>query len=354
MGNLIDRSREVRASEELDAGKLADYLRTTLGITDELTIEQFPGGHSNLTYLLRAGERELVLRRPPFGSRVATAHDMSREYRVLDKLTAHYPYAPAPIAMCSDEAVIGAPFYLMERLTGVIIRRKPSADLDLAPATAAALCSAFLDTMADLHAIDYEAVGLADFGKPEGYTERQVTGWSKRYEGSQTDEIAGVAQVAGWLAGNMPTPQRAGIIHNDLKFDNMVLDPDDITRVVGILDWEMTTIGDPLMDLGTSLSYWVEAGDAQPMQMLAFGPTAAPGMLTRAELVSHYGERTGQDVNAMVFYYVYGLFKTAVVAQQIYYRYQQGLTKDPRFAPFIHAVRILIDQATLTLERDAI
>lgn len=341
----VDGTRPVREGEQLDAGKLGEYLRGALGGDASVGIEQFPGGHSNLTYLIRYGEKELVLRRPPFGSKVKSAHDMGREFRVLSKLSAAYARAPRPIAHCDDPEVLGVEFYIMERVRGVIIRKDPPAGLAIDPQTATALCEVLVDTLAELHAIDYEAIGLGDFGRPTGYVERQVSGWTKRYAGSKTDDIDAVDQVAKWLADNLPEAPGASLIHNDFKFDNLVLDENDITKVVGILDWEMSTVGSPLMDLGTSLSYWVQANDPAPLQAFRFGPTTLPGMLTRTEVVARYRRASGRDIPDVLFYYCFGLFKTAVVAQQIYYRFVQGLTKDPRFAQMIHGVRLLAEMA---------
>jgi aminoglycoside phosphotransferase (APT) family kinase protein len=350
---VIDSTRSVRSGEELDLNVLRPYLRQSLGLGEsfEIRVEQFPGGHSNLTYLVVIDGSEYVLRRPPFGSKVKSAHDMSREYRVLSKLCEVYDKAPRPVAFCEDDSLIGAQFYVMERLSGVILRKQPPSDVTIDEAMAATLCRSFVDTLAELHSVDYAAAGLGDFGRPAGFVERQVTGWTKRYGGSQTDDIPAVAEVAEWLAANMPDSPAPTLIHNDFKFDNLVLDPDDISRIVGILDWEMATVGDPLMDLGTALCYWVEATDPQPLQMVRFGPTTLPGMMTRRELIDRYASQRQCDVSNAVFYYAFGLFKTAVVAQQIYYRFAQGLTKDPRFAMFIEAVRIMSKQAADSIAR---
>jgi aminoglycoside phosphotransferase (APT) family kinase protein len=348
-----DEPRAVRAGEELDPAKLAAWLDAQLGgRVADVEVLQFPGGHSNLTYLVRRGADEYVLRRPPFGSKVKTAHDMGREYAVLSKLAPVWPRAPRPIAMCEDEAVIGARFYLMERRRGIILRKELPRGVTLEPATARRVAELLVDTLAELHGIDYAAAGLGDFGRPAGYVERQVAGWTTRYDGSRTDDIPAVTEVAAWLDAHRPADGAAALIHNDFKFDNLILD-DDLREVTGILDWEMATVGDPLMDVGTSLGYWVEAGDSQPMQMMRFGPTMVPGMLTRAEVVARYAEARGRalDGEQMVFYYAYGLFKTAVVAQQIYYRFAKGLTKDPRFAMFIEAVRVLAAQARRAIDR---
>ena len=356
--NDPDLPRPPRAGEELDLERLGAHLERHLpgGAAGPLRVEQFPGGHSNLTYLVHLGERELVLRRPPVGSKVKSAHDMGREVRVLSRLAPAWAPAPAPVLSCEDDAVMGAPFYLMERRRGIILRKEPPAGMVLDPRRARQVSEALIDGLVALHAIDYAAIGLGDLGRPEGYVERQVRGWTERYAGSQTDDIGSVTEVAAWLRDHLPVSGPPALIHNDYKFDNVVLDPADLTRIVGVLDWEMATVGDPLMDLGTSLSYWVEAGDPPPMVHMRFGPTTLPGMLTRAEVVERYAERSGRAVPdaAAVFYYAFGLFKTAVVVQQIYYRWKQGLTKDARFAPLIHAVRMLCDHAAAAIARGSL
>jgi aminoglycoside phosphotransferase (APT) family kinase protein len=346
----LDGTRKVRAGEELDPARLGDYLRAALGLDGPLTVEQFPSGHSNLTYLVRVGERELVLRRPPFGSKVKSAHDMGREYRVLSRLSAVYP-APRPVAHCEDPSVLGAEFYVMERLRGVVVRLNPPAELSSSPDTVRQLCTAFIDKLAELHQLDYAAAGLGDLGKPEGYVERQVSGWTRRYVDARTDEIPNMEWLARWLAERLPASGSAALLHNDYKYDNLVLAPDDLTRVIGVLDWEMSTIGDPLMDLGTALGYWVEATDPDELQAIRFCPTTLPGSLTRRELAERYGERTKRDVSDLLFYYCFALFKTAGVAQQIYYRYKQGLTKDERFAAMIFGVKILSQTGVRAAQR---
>jgi aminoglycoside phosphotransferase (APT) family kinase protein len=247
------------------------------------------------------------------------------------------------VHFCADEGVIGAPFYLMERIRGKILRRPAEVTLD-AP-TARRLSEAMIDGLIELHAIDVQAVGLADFGNPTGYVGRQVAGWSKRYRDAQTDDIAEMDRLAEWLAAHQPVSPPATILHNDYKHDNVVLDAHDLTRIVGILDWEMATIGDPLMDLGTMLCYWIEAGDPAELRALAFGPTTLPGSLTRRELAERYAERTGRNLGQLNFYYCFGLFKTSVVVQQIYYRYKQGLTHDERFAAMGGFVGVMARQA---------
>jgi aminoglycoside phosphotransferase (APT) family kinase protein len=351
--DLIDHSRSVRHGEELDLERLAVHLKERvpeIAGSDVLSVEQFPSGHSNLTYLVRAGAHEYVLRRPPFGSKVKSAHDMGREYRILSKLHAVYPLAPEPVVFCEDPAVLGADFYMMRRVKGIILRKDLPAGLSMSADDTGRLHRCLIDNLARLHAVDYEAAGLGDLGKPAGYVQRQVAGWTKRYGGSQTDDIPAVDQVARWLAEHMPPERGAALIHNDYKLDNVVLDPADPTRIIGVLDWEMSTLGDPLMDLGTTLGYWIEPRDNDAMQTLRWAPTTVPGSLTRRELADLYAERTGRDTSDVLFYYVFGLFKTAVIIQQIYYRYHQGLTKDPRFAMFIMAVHVLCNQAAASIE----
>ncbi len=345
LGLKVDRTKPIRAGEELDLDKLTPYLQQVLNRPGQtVEVEQFPGGHSNLTYLVRIGDLEFVLRRPPFGSKVKSAHDMGREHTILSKLAPHFPQAPRPLFVCTDESILGCTFYGMQRRHGVVLRRAPK------PGTIDAtlgrkLSEVAVDTLANLHNLDLDLVGLADFGKPEGYVERQVSGWTKRYHKSQTDVIPAVEKVASYLAENMPTSGPATLIHNDFKFDNLVLDANDPTRVAAILDWEMSTVGDPLMDLGTALCYWVEKDDNPGMQMISFGPTAAPGFLSRREVAERYAQKTGRNLENVVYYYCFGLFKTAVVTQQIYYRFAKGLTKDPRFAMMIEATKILAGQA---------
>jgi aminoglycoside phosphotransferase (APT) family kinase protein len=341
----------VRLGEELDLTRLEPFLRRHF--PDEgvaIPVRQFPSGHSNLTYLVSLGEREFVLRRPPFGSKVKTAHDMGREFRVLSKL--HDVYAPAPkvLLYCDDEAVLGAPFYLMEPIAGIIIRRTAPAGVDFSPAVAKRLSESFIDNLARLHGLDYAAAGLSDLGKPQGYLERQVRGWTERYHGAKTHEFAGIEKIFSWMQKNMPAQSDAALIHNDYKYDNIVLDASDITKIAGVLDWEMCTIGDPLSDLGGALAYWVERGDPEDLRAIHWAPTDAPGTLTRAELAQRYAEKTGRDVSHISFYLAFAYFKIAVIVQQIYYRYQQGLTKDERFATLPVVVEALLRAALRTVE----
>ncbi len=343
MADLRDHPAAVRRGEELDLARLEPFLRSSFpSVAGPLAVEQFPSGHSNLTYLLRLGDREKVLRRPPYGSKVKSAHDMGREYRVLSKLHPAYPPAPKVLLYCDDDSILGVPFYLMERIRGIIIRRDPPAGMEFTADTARRLSESFIDNLALLHGLDYTAIGLGDLGKPQGYLPRQVDGWIERYHGSQTHDLPEVARIAAWLKGHMPATSDAALIHNDYKYDNVVLDQEDITRIVGVLDWEMSTIGDPLTDLGTTLAYWVDPQDPDELQKIRWGPSTCAGSLTRAQVVAHYARVTARDVSNMAFYLAFARFKIAVIVQQIYCRYHQGLTKDPRFASMSDMVKILL------------
>ena len=351
MSDLLDHPAAIRPGEELDLVKLEPYLRRQFpGESGDLLVRQFPSGHSNLTYSLSLGTRELVLRRPPFGSKVKSAHDMSREFRVLSKL--HSVYAPAPevLLYCDDESVIGAPFYLMKPIHGIILRRHVPRDLDFPAEKARQLSEGFVDNLIRLHRVDYVAVGLSDLGKPEGYLERQVRGWTERYYGSKTHDYPEVEKIAAWMQEHLPSTHGASLIHNDYKYDNVVLDSNDITKIVGVLDWEMCTIGDPLTDLGTTLAYWIDAQDPEDLQQNRWGPTNVSGSLTRAEVVHRYAQKTGSDPSQIAFYLAFARFKLAVIVQQIFYRYHQGLTKDERFAAMPEIVQMLLRASLRTAQ----
>ncbi|MGE3314500.1 MAG: phosphotransferase family protein [Planctomycetaceae bacterium] len=333
MSAPIDQSTSVREGEQLDAARLGEFLAAHIsGVQLPLVVEQFPQGFSNLTYLVRAGDQEFVLRRPPFGNRVKSAHDMGREYNVLSKLHKVYELAPKPLAYTDDESVLGAPFYVMERRRGVILRKSLPRGTNVEPETLRTLGLNAIDNLARLHTLDYAAAGLADLGKPSGYVERQVSGWASRYEKAQTDDVPAMFATIEWLKQNQPAESGAALIHNDYKYDNLILDPNDLTRIIAVLDWEMCTIGDPLMDLGATLAYWVEEGDDASLTSFVAGPTNLPGSPKRSELIDRYREQTGRDLSNILFYYCFGLFKLAVIIQQIYYRYAAGHTQDPRFA----------------------
>ncbi len=346
MTNTIDRPTAVRRGEELDLERLAPYLQDQLGLEGIVEVTQFPSGFSNLTYLLRIGEVDLVLRRPPFGSKPKSGHDMQREHDVLAALRDSYPYCPKPLLYSDDETIIGSPFYVMERIEGVIVRRDFPPGLEMSPDDIGAVFRQVVGTQAELHAIDPKAVGLANFGKAEGYVERQVDGWSKRYRNARTPDVPDCEAIMAWLQEHRPPEVGSGcIVHNDFRLDNVVLDAGDPTRIIGVLDWEMATLGDPLMDLGASLAYWVEAADPPLMQAMRMMPTTAEGAPTRAEVVALYAASSGLEIGDFGFYYCFGLFRLAVIVQQIYYRAYHGQTKDPRFQNLNHWVAVLAGTA---------
>lgn len=346
----------VRSGEEIDPADLWRYLRDRLDSADgAIEVEQFPAGSSNLTYLVRVGNAEYVLRRPPFGNTVKSAHDMRREFESLSRLSAVYQPAPKPLLFCDDESIIGSEFYLMERRRGLIIRGKiqnvsvPAVATDSAQPTNGKIspgdlassqpareevCRTFIKNLADLHLLDYKAAGLEDLGRPNGYNLRQVEGWTKRYFAAKTHEWDALEEAIKWLNDNIPTEAGTSLIHNDYKFDNLMLDPEDLRRIAAVLDWEMVTVGDPLMDLGTTLGYWMSADAGEELLSMPFNPRILMENVSRQQLVEMYREEIGRDVPDMLFYYVFGTFKIAVIAQQIYARYVRGFTQDARFAQF--------------------
>ena len=354
--NLIDKPRSVREGEELHNARLLAYLGEHIpGLEGALTVEQFPAGFSNLTYLLRTSDREFVLRRPPVGAKIKTAHDMSREYRILSHLHPVYHKVPQPLFFCSDETVIGAPFYVMERVRGIILRAHSPKGLELSPETMRSLSETFVENLVEIHQVDYEVAGLGDLGQPVGYISRQVEGWTKRYYNARTDDVAAIESLALWLSEHAPNDSnRSALIHNDYKYDNVVLATEDLSKIIAVLDWEMATIGDPLMDLGTALGYWVDADDTEEWQRYGFGLTKLPGSLNRSEVLEHYARRSGSEISDTVFYYTYGLFKIAVIVQQIYFRYRQGITHDRRFADLGGLVKACGNLAQRAIEKGRI
>jgi aminoglycoside phosphotransferase (APT) family kinase protein len=341
----------IRPDERFDPTKLEAWLRPRLpAARGPLRVEQFPGGHSNLTYCLRfepadAPPFEAVLRRPPLGPLAPRAHDMSREHRVLSRLAGAFPPAPRVLLFCDDPAVIGAPFYVMERRHGVVVRREWPEEL---PDTAEARRRAgfaLLDGLVALHQVDFDAVGLGDLGRPAGFVERQVRGWSERWERARTRGIPLMDQLGRRLLATIPPSPAATLVHNDWKLDNVMLDPADPGHLVAAFDWEMATLGDPLMDLGTLLGYWPEPGDPPARIGNPAGPTTLPGFPTRAELVERYARARGVDCSRIGWYECFGLWKTAVVLEQIYVRFVRGQTRDPRFEEFEKKVPALADAA---------
>lgn len=344
----------VRASEQLDWDALSRYARERLAAelgdrfeaTAPMIVEQFPGGHSNLTYLLRFGNQEFAMRRPPFGPVPPKAHDMARECRILAAVHPVFPLAPRPYVLCEDASIIGSIFYIMERRHGLVVRYDEPRELANRPPERRRVSMAMVDVLADLHTVDITAHGLAALGKPAGFVERQVRGWRQRWEGSQTSGQPEMDQLALWLVDRLPPdPARPTLLHGDFKLDNVMLDALDLGRLVAVFDWEMSAIGDPLVDLGILLAYWIHTGPASPGGALT-SVTCRPGWFTRAELLERYAARTGSDLTKIKFYEVFAVFKLAVVLQQIFYRYHRGQTDDARFATLDKRVRWLARIAT--------
>jgi len=337
----LDEAGEVRDEDRLDARNIDGFLKGHVpDLRGSPAIRQFPGGASNLTYLISYGERELVLRKPPAGVKAKSAHDMLREARVMAALKPHYPFVPTILASCDDHAVLGSDFYVMERLRGIILRRDLPAELSWDTAGVRRLCLDFIDRLVELHRVDVSQPDVAAIGKGEGYIGRQVSGWSRRWRQALTQDTDPGEDVMLWLAEKQPACETAiCVIHNDYRFDNVVLDP--TFDIIGVLDWEMTTLGDPMMDLGGSMAYWVQADDEPQFHALRRQPSHVPGMLTRSEVVAYYGERSGWSVDNFDFYEVFGLFRLMVILQQIYRRFVLAQTTNPRFADFGHAAAYL-------------
>ena len=336
----------VRPDEQLDASVVAGYLRGRLPESDRpLEILQFPGGHANLTYLLRFGDREYVLRRPPLGPIAPRSHDMVREYRALAALGPYFAPAPRVFVLCEDPAVIGAPFFVMERRHGLVVRRTMPPEIADEPAVRRRIGEAAIDTLADLHAVPVAGTPVAALGKPVGFVERQIRGWADRWQRAKTEELAAMDTLAEWLIARIPPVSHATVVHNDFKLDNMMLDARDPGHVVAVLDWDMTTLGDPLIDVGTLLGYWPEANDPPERLAIAMQPTYLDGFPTRAEIVARYAARSGRDLGAIGFFETFALFKLAVVLQQIYLRFVRGQTKDERFAAMGESVKRLAEIA---------
>lgn len=346
---LLDKATSIREGEELDAKVLKDYITAHIpGLSGELSIKQFPSGFSNLTYLISMGENQWVLRRPPFGTKAKTAHDMGREYRVLSALHKAFPYAPEPVLFCDDQSVLGCDFYMMKYIAGCIIRSTYPPELKLSPEQVRQQFFTWLDTLTELHQVDYQAVGLGDLGRPEGYVRRQVEGWCKRYTAALTPEAPSFEKTMQWLHDKMPAEsEKVSIIHNDYKMDNVIWSLDDPMKLIGVLDWEMTTLGDPLMDLGCTFGYWAEPSDPEHFRRYASMPSLEPGAPTRAELLDRFSKNLGISVEHFDFYFCFGLFRLAGIGQQIYYRFYHGQTKDQRFARLkdkVDSLNLMCDQ----------
>jgi aminoglycoside phosphotransferase (APT) family kinase protein len=325
-----------RPGEELDIAVVDPWLKSRVpGLKGTPRVTQYSGGASNWTYRLEYDSHDLVLRRPPAGTKARSAHDMGREFRIQKALAPAFPLVPEMIAFCDDVSVLGSDFYVMRRIDGIIPRRKLGADLDRGATRA--LCLAVIDTLVRLHKVDAASAGLSSLGKGPGYARRQVEGWTDRYRRARTWNAPTFGKVTAWLAENTPADVATCVIHNDFRLDNVVLDRHDPTRVVGVLDWEMATLGDPLMDLGSSLAYWIEAGDDLVARATRRQPTHLPGMLTRSEVIEYYCDRMGLLLAGpalRTFYEVFGLFRLAGIIQQIYYRYHRRETRNPAFRHF--------------------
>jgi len=342
-----------RKGEELDLRRLGTFLHDALPtLKGDLSVRQFPGGHSNLTYLVRIGKEEMILRRPPLGRKAKSAHDMNREYTVLRSLHEAFPWCPKPLLYVDDASVLGSPFFLMARIDGIVIRKELPAGIAFTPEQALALNENMVDVQVKLHAVDYKSIGLGNFGRPEGYVRRQVEGWSERYRQARTPDAPDCEGIMVWLRDRLPRDSgRASVIHNDFKLDNMVVDANDPTRIVGILDWEMATIGDPIMDFGNILAYRVQEDDPPDLKLMRFMPEPLEFALTRKAQIELYERKSGLSCDDINFYYAFGLFRLAVIAQQIYYRYYHRQTSDKRFEMMIVAVQILERAAGRTIEQ---
>jgi len=355
----LDQPAPVRADANFDVEALARWLRErqpTLEGVPELF--QFGKGFSNLTYLARYGQRELVIRRAPPGIHIKSAHDMGREFRILSALAPIWPKVPHPVAYCEDEGVIGSAFYAMDRVEGVILRARgadagPPEREGLGAAVMQHVSGAWCDTLAEIHSLDWRAAGLESLGKPAGYVERQVRGWADRWRKSRTDDVPEMERLGAWLDAHRPSESGATLVHNDFKYDNVVLSR-DLGRVVAVLDWEMATLGDPLMDLGTALGYWVEADDPPILYTSVAGPTNLPGNLTRTGIVERWSRATGRDASNVTFYYAFALFKLGIIKQQLYKRWLEGLTADERFGAMLEGVRAVSTAALLAVEKKRI
>ncbi len=350
----IDTAAKVRAGEELEMTRLKPWLEEHIeGISGDPEVTQYSGGASNWTYCLSYPDREVVLRRAPKGTKAKGAHDMGREHRLQAALKPVYRYVPTMLAHCEDEDVIGTEFYVMEKLTGVIPRKFMPKGVELSEAEVRTLCLNVLDGLIELHQVDYKAAGLDHLAKGEGYTQRQISGWIKRYTDAKTWNVPSAKPVMKWLEDNLPEKEVICLTHNDFRFDNVVLSEQDPTKVIGVLDWELATLGDPLMDLGNSLAYWTEAGDDRFAQFMRRQPTHMKGMLSRQEVIDYYLKKTNFEVDDMRFYEVYGLFRLAGIVQQIYYRYYHKQTTNPAFKNMWIMVHYLIHRCKKAIRAKA-
>lgn len=353
MTNEFKDTIEVRKGEELAVQPLKDFLQEhVVDLTGkELEIEQFGAGHSNLTYLLRVGDWEGVLRRPPHGPVAANAHDMEREYTFLKYIDEFYSAAPKPYVFSDDESIVGSPFFIMERKKGIVLDTKFPDSIKYEPEIGKRLSNLMVDQLVQLHDIDYKKTKLSEISKPDGFMERQVHGWINRYERAKTDEVDGVDKLVTYLQSNIPQNSEATIIHYDYKLNNAMFN-DDLDDMIGLFDWEMSTVGDPLADVAVALSYWIQGDDNDLLKYGLGEPpvTVMDGFYTRDEFVQAYAEKSGRDVSNIDYYITFAYFKLAVIGQQIYYRYKQGQTSDPRFAKLNVLVENMLQQALQTIK----
>lgn len=348
---MLDTAKSVRKGEEIDSQAVTNWLISQgIELQGEPEVTQFSGGASNWTYRLKYANRDLILRRPPKGTKAKSAHDMVREYNIQSALKSQYPIVPNMVALCTDESVIGCDFYVMDRIEGIIPRANLPKDLVLTEQQVSELCQNVVNALIDLHNVDYtQNPALMAIGKGEGYCERQVKGWDDRFEKAKTPDVPDFADVREWLKANTPADSKTCIIHNDWRFDNVILDPNEPTKIIGVLDWEMATLGDPLMDLGSALAYWIEANDSPVMQAGRLQPTHLSGMMTREEVVNYYLNKTGLTVKDWKFYEVFGIFRLAGIVQQIYYRYYHKQTDNPAFKNFGIMVQTLYGRCQAVL-----
>jgi aminoglycoside phosphotransferase (APT) family kinase protein len=345
--NIPEDTIEVRTGEQLDWSLIERYLRTHIPAigTGTILVRQFPSGASNLTYLVRIGDWEGVLRRPPFGPIPPKAHDMQRESSLLQRVHPVFPLAPAIYVFCDDLSVMGVPFYIMERRTGFVLDSSFPPGVAPTPELCERISTSVVDTLVKIHAIDWQAAGLAEFGHPASFLERQVKSWTERYTRAQTDTIPQVEPLMRWLLEHTPASAVPTLIHNDLKLNNMLMHAQDLAQPVAVLDWEMATIGDPLFDLAITLGYWIQADDPADLRALLPTVTTLPGFISRAQFMHRYSVQSGRDLSSMHFYMTFAYFKLAVILQQIYIRWKRGQTHDPRFAIFGSHIRTLINHA---------
>jgi len=349
-------NQKVRKGEELPKIPLKKYLKEINlidSIESDLCVQQFTHGYSNLTYLLQIENKEFVLRKPPKGA-IKRGHDMSREFRVQSAVGKTFSKVPKMFSFSEDESILASDFYIMEKMEGIILNFKEAKTRNIEANDYKTIANSWLDTLVELHKVDYKAIGLGSLGKPEGYVERQVANWGKQYIKAKTEEVPAAEIIMNWMHKNQPKKYDHCLIHNDFKYDNVVFKDNSWQEIIAVLDWEMATLGDPLMDLGTSLGYWTVATDHDFVKQGIPSPTIFEGNPIRSEIAKMYAEKSGRNVDNLVFYYVFGLFKIAVIVQQIYYRFSKGWTTDPRFANLNKASELCCELALKAIKTKSI